>query len=350
MGLTSVHAHAFCQKDNHYDLICLRNHYQKPSSQWHPPTVDEGVVWLELAPIVIDDKPPTPIAILGRQLFFETALSSDGQVACVNCHDPQHGFSDPRTVPIGVYGRQGSRNSQSLIHLGLSPKSQGFFWVGRVRSLSEQVLMPLTDPNEMDITLQSVTIRLNQKGYLPKFKSVFGETLTAIEIDQVAQALNAYLITLTPVRTRFDEFLLGDSAVLSDSELLGLHVFRTKGRCMNCHFGITMSDDKFHNLNQTLAGRPGQDFGKYAVTGDAADFGKFKTPSLRNLSSSKPWFHHGLFTNLRGVVAIYNAGMTIPSAKNAPAIAHENHLDPFIKPSALNDEEMGTLVDFLMAL
>lgn len=69
-GLIGVHAPLFCQKDKHYDLICLRNHYQKPSSQWHPPTVDEGVVWLKLAPIVIDDKPPTPIAILGGQLFF----------------------------------------------------------------------------------------------------------------------------------------------------------------------------------------------------------------------------------------------------------------------------------------
>lgn len=99
---------------------------------------------------------------------------------------------------------------------------------------------------------------------------------------------------------------LGDSAALSGSELLGLYVFRTKGRCMNCQFGMAMSDDKFHNLNQTLAGRPHQDFGKCAVTRDAKDFGKSKTPSLRNLSSPKPWFHHRLFTNLRGVVAIYN--------------------------------------------
>lgn len=133
--------------------------------------------------------------------FFETALSSDGRVGYVNCHDPLYGFSDPRAVSIGVYGRQGSRNSQSLIHLGLSSKSQVFFWNERARSLSEQALMPLTAPNEMDITLESVPMRLNQKGCLPKFKLVFGETLTAIEIDQVAQALNAYLITLTPVRT-----------------------------------------------------------------------------------------------------------------------------------------------------
>ncbi|MBE9590713.1 c-type cytochrome [Moraxella sp. K127] len=331
------------------DIQCLRLAYAKPTDQWLAPTIDDGVAWAELAPIGTPPM-PTPLSELGKRLFFETALSSDGQIACITCHDPRHAFADPRPVSLGVYDRQGTRNSQSLTHLGLDSPQHAFFWDGRAKTLHEQVLMPLTDPNEMNITLDSVPSRLANANYLPRFRTVFGQQMTAIDINQVAHALTAYLHTLTPTLTRFDEFLKGDITALSDAELLGLHLFRTKGRCMNCHFGQAMSDGDFHNLNQTLAGRTRQDFGKYDITGDPADFGKFKTPSLRNLSTSKPWFHHGLFTNLRGVVAIYNTGMDIPPTSTAPPIAHADHLDPLIKPLGLTADEMDALTAFLLTL
>lgn len=111
-----------------------------------------------------------------------------------------------------------------------------------------------------------------------------------------------------------------------------------------------MSDGDLHNLNQTLAGRTRQDFGRYDITGDPADFGKFKTPSLRNIGASKPWFHHGLFTNLRGVVAIYNTGMDIPLTSIARSIAHDNHLDPLIKLLGMTVDEMDALTAFLLTL
>lgn len=343
---------AICQNDYTYDIVCLRRHYAKPPIEWHPPMVDDGINWVELTPITYD-KPDssTRLSELGKALFFEKALSSDGKIACVSCHNPDHAFSDLHMVSLGVFGRQGKRNSQSLVHLGLGEqKSHGFFWDGRAMTLGEQVLMPLTDPNEMDITLESVPMRLVNAGYLPKFQITFGKELTDISISQVANALTAYLRTLTPTPTRFDDFLHGDTAALTDTELLGLHLFRTKARCMNCHFGQALTDNQFHNLNQTLAGRKWQDFGKYAITGNPDDFGKFKTPSLRNLSASKPWFHHGLFVNLRGVVAIYNRGMPIPSTKDAPPIAHEDYLDPLIKPLNLVPDEIDALTAFLMTL
>lgn len=342
---------AICQDNRAYDIACLRTHYIKPTAQWHAPTIDEGVNWAELAPITRNPTPPTLLVKLGQALFFEKALSSDQTIACVSCHDPAHAFADPRTVSLGVFGRQGKRNAQSLLHLGLdAPVPNGFFWDGRASTLDEQVLMPLTDHNEMDITLDSVPTRLVNAGYLPKFQMVFGERLTDIDISQVAQALTAYLHTLTPNPTRFDDFLNGDSTALTDTEILGLHLFRTKARCMNCHFGQALTDNQFHNLNQTLSGRKWQDFGRYANTNNPSDFGKFKTPSLRNLSVSKPWFHHGLFINLRGVVAIYNRGMSLSPTKDAPPIAHEDHLDPLIKPLGLSTDEMDALTAFLMTL
>ncbi|MDO4896074.1 MAG: cytochrome c peroxidase [Moraxella sp.] len=333
------------------DIQCLRLIYTKPAHQWLPPTVDDGVAYTELAPIATHPTPPTPLSELGKSLFGETALSSDGQIACITCHDPHHSFADPKTVSLGVYGRQGKRNSQSLTHIGLGgTTSHAFFWDGRAKTLNEQVLMPLTDPNEMDITLDSVPNRLANAGYLPAFQAVFGQRMSDITLNQVATSLSAYLQTLSPTPTRFDEFLNGDITALTDTELLGLHLFRTKARCMNCHFGQAMTDHQLHNLNQALAGRKWQDFGKYAITGDPADFGKFKTPSLRNLSTSKPWFHHGLFTNLRGVVAIYNTGMDIPPTSNAPPIAHDDHLDSLIKPLGLTPDEMDALTAFLLIL
>lgn len=108
----------------------------------------------------------------------------------------------------------------------------------------------------MNIMLDSVPSRLADAGYLPRFQLVFGQQMSAIDIGQVAHALNAHLHTPTPTPTCFDEFLRGDITALNDTELLGLHLFRSKGRCMNCHFGQAMSDGDFHNLNQTLAGRP----------------------------------------------------------------------------------------------
>lgn len=352
IGCFATQAFALCQTQAQHDLPCLREHYTQPTTKWHTPTIDDGINWTELAPITpYKPTPPTPLAELGKALFFEKTLSSNGQIACVSCHDPDHAFADPRTVSLGVFDRQGKRNSQSLVHLGLGgQKSHGFFWDGRATTLGKQVLMPLTDPAEMDITLDSVPTRLANAGYLPRFQVVFGEELTDIDISQVSQALSTYLLTLRPTPTRFDDFLNGNPTALTDSEILGLHLFRTKARCMNCHFGQALTDNQFHNLNQTLAGRKWQDFGKYAITDNPSDFGKFKTPSLRNLSVSKPWFHHGLFVNLRGVVAIYNRGMTIPSTKNAPPIAHENHLDPLIKPLNLTPDEMDALTAFLMTL
>lgn len=198
----------------------------------------------------------------------------------------------------------------------------------------------------MNIMLDSVPSRLADAGYLPRFLLVFGRQMSAIDIGQVAHALNAHLHTPTPTPTCFDEFLRGDITALNDTELLGLHLFRSK----NCHFGQAMSDGDFHNLNQTLAGRPRQDFGKYDITGDPTDFGKFKTPSLRNLSTSKPWFHHGMFTNLLGVVAIYNTGMDIPPTSTAPPITHADHLDPLTKPPGLTADEMDALTAFLLTL
>ena len=328
-------------------IACLRAVYSADSRYWPAPTIDAGVDFQELQPLSPQVPPPEhPEQVaLGKALFFEPRLSDDGQVSCASCHLPYQGFAEKSAVSTGVYNRKGRRNAQALLHLG-SAQSR-FFWDGRAASLEQQALMPLTDPVEMNQDLAKVPSILKQAGYEPRFQVAFGE---GINIAAVAKALSEYQRTLRPESTPFDAFLLGDSQALSDVELQGLHLFRTKARCMNCHTGQMLTDGKMHNLNQTLAGRKWEDFGRYEITQNVDDWGKFKTASLRNLSKTKPWFHHGLFVNLQGVVAMYNIGMREGIHKDEPAESHRPHLDPLIQPLNLSPEERRAVTRFLETL
>ena len=319
------------------DIACLKTAYAKPRHQWITPTVDETVAWQELAPIATPINSHPAKILLGERLFFETTLSLDGQIACATCHQPAFAFGDDKAVSAGVMGRLGRRNSPVLIHLSQSVPM--LFWDGRTSTLHAQVLMPISDEQEMALPKSSIITRLKQAGYDDAFGQVFGERMN---IAMVADALSAYLQSLRPKPTRFDEFLQGNTNALSDQELQGLHLFRTKARCMNCHFGAMMTDGKLHHLNQTLSGKA-QDLGRYELTGDLADFGAFKTPTLRNLSLSKPWFHHGRFTNLSGVVALYNIGMPKNNRTDTPT-------DPLIEPLNLTKDERQALTAFLLTL
>jgi di-heme cytochrome c peroxidase family protein len=323
---------------------CLRQVYSLPPRYWPAAQVDAGVAFSELAPL--PRQPEKPVAdakvALGKKLFNEKRLSSDGTVACASCHRAEYAFAEPQRVSTGVMGRQGRRNSPALIHLW-QPQDT-LFWDGRADSLAAQMRFSMSDPNEMNLDLTQVPAILTQAGYAGEFAAVFGR---GIDLDGVAAALAAYQHTLRPEPTRFDDFLLGEREALSDSEIRGLHLFRTKARCMNCHSGTMMTDGKMHNLNQTLSGSPYQDFGRYEITGRREDWGSFKTPTLRNLSRSKPWFHHGMFVNLQGIVAIYNLGMRNPKTAESESA---RQIDPLIRPLDLSPQERKDLAAFLETL
>lgn len=327
---------------------CRRWTYSAPSKYWPAPTVDDGVVWKELKAIDFTVKSKNPKAVeLGRTLFFDPRLSSDGTISCASCHQPEHGYADTTAVSTGILGRQGRRNAPSLLHLYVE-KQDSYFWDGRAETIEKQAVMPINDPNEMNIDLNHLPNLVKQLGYEKYFQAAFNRE---ISLETIGQALAEYEKTLRPQKTRFDQFLEGNANALTDEEIWGLHLFRTKGRCMNCHYGEAMTDGKLHNLNESYYGRKQQDLGRYEITQNPDDWGKFKTPGLRNLSQTKPWFHHGLYVNLRGVVNIYNMGM--PNAKvpdDAPEIAKQNHLDPLIKPLKMTREEMNAMTRFLEAL
>ena len=335
------------------DAACLRRVYGLPIAEWPAPTVDAGAAWQELAPLpdtppVPADNPQTPEKIaLGKRLFEDPRLSRSGQIACASCHDRQLGWGDGRSVSFGHDRQAGKRNAMNV---SMAAFSSPLFWDGRAATLEAQALHPIQDSAEMAFAPRALEKRLNREtDYPAAFAQVFGDK--RITMPRVAQALASYQRSLVPRFNRFDRFLEGQRDVLTDQQLWGLHLFRTQARCMNCHSGPALTDNRFHNLGLHFYGRSKEDLGRYRVTGDPADSGKFRTPTLRNVGKTGPYMHSGGFMELRGVVNMYNVGMPRPGRK--PAQLNDPlfpQVDPLLKPLDLHKTELEAITEFLRTL
>ncbi|MBQ4832116.1 cytochrome-c peroxidase [Pseudoalteromonas sp. MMG010] len=342
------------------DIKQLRKIYTQDPKFWPKPLLDEGVEHSELG--LLDSvkfpssNPFTKAKMkLGQQLFNDGRLSRSEQIACASCHDPDLAWADGRKKSFGHNRQQGKRNAPSIENVGYSSH---FFWDGRALSLESQALMPIQDPLEMNFTLPELEQRLaNIADYKAQFKAAFGDE--KVTVERIGMALATFQRTITSRKSDFDYFMLASKQQnprtkniyqnkLSDSALLGLHLFRTKARCINCHSGAMFSDQKFHNIGLTFYKHKNQDLGRYNVTAKAQDVGKFKTPSLRGVMNGKPWMHNGLFVDMQGIVNLYNVGggFTKPDA-NDPL---SPQLSPHIKPLALTQEEISALLEFLNAI
>ncbi|MFT4249384.1 MAG: cytochrome c peroxidase [Pseudomonas sp.] len=335
------------------DFDCLRRVYALPSGQWPAPQIDDGVEWQELAPLPEHppepaDNPGTPEKIaLGKKLFEDPRLSRSGQIACASCHDRQLGWGDGRSVSFGHDRQAGTRNAMSV---AMAAYAHPLFWDGRAVTLEEQAAFPIQDSKEMAFTTKELERRLNRsQDYPAEFARVFGDD--TITMREVGKAIAAYERTLVPRFNRFDRFLEGRRDLLTDQQLWGLHLFRTHARCMNCHSGPTLTDNRFHNLGLHFYGRSKQDLGRYGVTGDPADSGKFRTPTLRNVGKTGPWMHNGAFPVLRGVVNMYNVGMPrpepTPAQRDDPLFPQP---DPLLQPLDLHRTELEAITAFLESL
>jgi cytochrome c peroxidase len=266
---------------------------------------------LDLYMPVPEDNPLTAEKIdLGRTLFFDRRLSRDGSIACATCHDPDRAFSDGRAIAVGVSGRVGRRNAPALINRGYG---RAFFWDARLRTLEEQVLKPIEDPNEMDSTIARAVARV---GLTP---------------DDVSRALASYVRSILSGNSRFDRFINGERAALSADETAGLRVFRGKGNCTACHVGPNFTDERLHNTG--IAVREGRLIDVGAGRGD------FKTPTLRDVARTAPYMHDGSVETIEDVVEFYDRG-----GNSNPA------LDLELRRLRLTAEEKRTLAAFLRAL
>jgi cytochrome c peroxidase len=274
---------------------------------------------LDLYMPVPEENPVTEEKVkTGRRLFFDTRLSRDGTIACASCHDPARAFSDGRPVAIGVFNRIGRRSAPALINRGYG---RAFFWDGRATTLEEQVLQPIQDPNEMDLTLDEASARVG------------------LPVDEIARSLASFVRSILSGASPFDRYITGDRNALSPEQQAGLLVFRGKANCTACHVGPTFTDERFHNTG--VAWRDGRllDDGRFSVSSRADDRGAFKTPTLREIARTAPYMHDGSIATLQEVVEFYDRG-----GNPNPA------LDPELRPLRLTPTEKQALVRFLEAL
>jgi len=301
-----------------------------------PPAPSGPPLPLGLPPITWpEDDPYSPArAELGRILFFDGRLSSNGIVSCAFCHEPQHAFSASTAFSKGVNGKQGARHAQTLINRAWGRSE---FWDGRSPTLEAQVIVPVTNPDEMGMTAERVVQTLQGiKGYAPLFASAFGDS--TINFDRVSKAIATFERTIVSGNSAYDRFLAGDKSALSKSQKDGLDFFNRKGECAECHAGPDLTTEKFANLGigmDLLHPDPGRE----AVTRKRGDFGKFKIPTLRDLSYRAPYMHDGHFKTLGEVLDLYAKG-----GEPNP------HLDTRLTPFYLDEETKQDLLAFLDSL
>ena len=329
--------------------------------------------------VIPADNPQTTAKIrLGKQLFHDQRFSATGTVSCANCHDEQNAFTDsPLATSEGINQQRGTRNSPTVLN---SAYLDQLFWDGRANSLEEQAALPFINPIEMglaDFTPILQIVRSDQK-YRYQFAQVFGQSGDAITMREVTQAIASYERTLVAANSAFDRYYFGnDETALTAAQQQGFVVFQNS-HCMHCHTINTdhalFTDQKFHNLGigfsmisaelqammdhfmeekakgmdidvAVLMNPQDSELGRFVVTGNAADLGAFKTPTLRDVALTAPYMHNGSLATLTDVVEFYNTGGHINGqAQNNP------YLSDSIRPLNLDDQQKQELVEFMKAL
>jgi cytochrome c peroxidase len=318
------------------------------------------------------DNPQTPEKIaLGEKLFFEGQVSANGTVACATCHDPRLAFTDGRPVAVGIDNRVGQRNSPTVLN---ALYNQFQFWDGRAATLEQQAGLPIVNPVEMgQPNLDSAVARIARiPEYRASFVRVFARPPNPTDL---VRAIASYERSQVSFDSPFDRYIAGDSNAISASAKRGWVLFRTKGRCNLCHmFADTttrparFTDDTFHNIgvliirhrvvelarqaeqaiakgdtiaiDQAAIGSPMSALGRFLISRADSDIASFKTPDLRNVMVTGPYFHDGSAATLWDVMDHYNKG----------AGARDPFLSTEIQPLALREAEIDDFVALMASL
>ena len=288
----------------------------------------------DFEPVPIPDDNPMTVAKveLGRKLYFDKRLSGDGQLACYSCHVCENGLTDGRPVAIGAFGKNIGRSAPTMWNVGYH---DSLYWDGRAPSLEKQALGAWGGGN-MGAKPDSIVASLHGDGeYAAAFRAVFGGEMTP---PRVTQALAAYMRTILCTDTAYDRFERGDTHALSAAAQRGWEIFRGKAACGTCHAGALFSDLLYHNVGIGLDRNP-PDPGRFKVTKHESARSAFKTPTLRDIARSAPYFHDGSVATLEEAVDLMaSGGIDNP------------HLDPLLRDRQLTDAEKSDLVEFLKGL
>jgi len=284
-------------------------------------------------PLGLDSFMPVPEAdpltaekvAMGRDLFSDRRLSRNQSVSCATCHDPEHAFTDGRPTASGVAGRHGPRRVPTIVNRGYG---KSFFWDGRVATLEEQVLQPIVNATEMDMTVEEALARLRG-----------GSRYTDLSREALAQALASYVRTIVAGGAPYDRYVAGDRDALPEQARTGLQIFRRKGNCAACHLGPNLTDEGFHNTGIAWRDARFSDTGRFLVTKRDRDQGAFKTPTLRQVAARPPYMHDGSIASLEEVVEYYDRGGN-----------RNPNLDSELQPLGLTQDEKQALLAFLRSL
>ena len=284
------------------------------------------------------DEEPQDKAALGKILFSDPILSIDNTISCATCHKPGFAFADTSAVSLGVNGKKGIRNTPSAMNVALQSV---FFWDGRAKDLEEQALMPIENPDEMDLPIDEAINRLRQNDkYKKYFQKIFNSEPTK---ENLAIAIAAFERTLETSDSPFDVWkFYDDSTAVDDAVKRGFVVFNTKGKCVQCHFGSNLTTNEFRNIG-LFNGKDLNDSGRATISHNTNDIGKFKVAALRNVAITAPYMHNGMFKTLKEVIEFYD-----DPRKVVPGIIGIDSL--LAKPLNLTQQEKDDLEVFLNAL
>jgi cytochrome c peroxidase len=319
--------------------------------------------------VVLDDTPyafdaqglPPPTALqadnalteqgvkLGKMLFFEPMLSKNEVMSCGSCHNQATGFSDIAQFSVGVDGLFGDRQAMAVFNLAWHTNE--FFWDGRANLLRDQALMPITDPLEMNETLDNVVAKLSASDLYPdQFIRTFGDQ--EITPEKMGLAMEQFMLSIVSGNSKYDRYQQGVEE-LTESEMRGLELFEMEynpffpdfsgADCQHCHGGPNFENDLYMN-NGLDSDAEFQDIGREAATGDPADKAKFKVTTLRNIALTPPYMHDGRFATLEEVVDHYNEGIKASSTADGAILATQT------TGLMLTDQDKTDLVNFLHTL
>jgi cytochrome c peroxidase len=248
------------------------------------------------------DTGPAQVA-LGRRLFHDADLSINGTLSCATCHDPRHSFADGTRTHPGAHGEPGLRNVPSLLNVGrFTPLTWGN--AGLV-TLEQQALVPLAGEDPVEMGMQGQEAELARRlgadpCYRKLFKAAFPQARGRIDFATVAGALAAFQRTIVSHDTAWDRAAAG-GAPLTPTAARGEAVFRQ--RCATCHSGPDFTDLRFHRLPAMVPVPADGDFGLARASGRSEDRGRFRTPSLRNVTDTAPYLHDGSADTIAAAVA-----------------------------------------------
>lgn len=274
---------------------------------------------------------------LGKKLFFDPRLSGDGNMSCATCHSPLFGWSDGLATAKGFQSKVLGRASPTVINTGYNFLQM---WDGRKKSLEDQAMGPMLSNEEMNMNIPKLIafLKSNQQ-YSKNFAAAYPKQ----EIGEItiAKAIATFERTVISNNSPFDKWIKGDKKAMTKEQVLGFKLFINpeKGNCAVCHSPPNFTDNGFHNIGLASFGNKNPDLGRYAQRPLKLMKGAFKTPTLRDISDTAPYFHDGSAANLSEVVIHYIKGGVV-----------KTNLSPNMKALSLTDKESKAIVEFLRAL